>query len=93
MKITCAIFDADGTLLDSMPMWKAITYEYAQDRGLTRPRPAPYLKPPEHGAVRRRLQGIGRARQPGGNPEGAVPIRPERLPGQGEGKSPMQRPC
>lgn len=37
MKITCAIFDADGTLLDSMPMWKAITYEYAQDRGLDAP--------------------------------------------------------
>ena len=26
--IKCAIFDADGTLLDSMEMWRDITYEY-----------------------------------------------------------------
>ena len=30
--IRCCVFDADGTLLDSMPMWRDITYEYARDR-------------------------------------------------------------
>ena len=30
--IRCAIFDADGTLLDSMPMWRDITYEYAAQK-------------------------------------------------------------
>ena len=36
--IRCAIFDADGTLLDSMPMWNAITYEYAGRKGISVPR-------------------------------------------------------
>lgn len=35
--IRCCIFDADGTLLDSMPMWQAITYEYAAQKGLQVP--------------------------------------------------------
>ena len=35
--IRCAIFDADGTLLDSMPMWNAITYEYAGRKGISVP--------------------------------------------------------
>ena len=35
--IRCCIFDADGTLLDSMPMWQAITYEYAQSKGVAAP--------------------------------------------------------
>ena len=35
--IRCCIFDADGTLLDSMPMWNGITYEYARQKGLSVP--------------------------------------------------------
>ena len=35
--IRCCIFDADGTLLDSMPMWRDITYAYAQSKGVTAP--------------------------------------------------------
>lgn len=37
MTIRCAIFDADGTLLDSMPMWRDITYEYAVFKGFPAP--------------------------------------------------------
>lgn len=33
----CVIFDADGTLLDSMPMWNSITYEYGKFKGLDLP--------------------------------------------------------
>lgn len=36
--IKCAIFDADGTLLDSMGMWRDITYEYAAEKGVQAPR-------------------------------------------------------
>lgn len=32
-----AIFDADGTLLDTMPMWEAITYEYPASLGVPVP--------------------------------------------------------
>ena len=35
--IRCCIFDADGTLLDSMPMWRDITYVYAESKGITAP--------------------------------------------------------
>ncbi len=35
--IRCCIFDADGTLLDSMPMWRDITYEYAREKGVHAP--------------------------------------------------------
>lgn len=35
--IRCCIFDADGTLLDSMPMWRDITYIYAERKGLSVP--------------------------------------------------------
>ena len=37
MAIRCAVFDADGTLLDSMPMWRDITYEYAACKGISAP--------------------------------------------------------
>ena len=37
MVIRCAVFDADGTLLDSMPMWRDITYEYAAYKGFSAP--------------------------------------------------------
>ncbi len=35
--VKCAIFDADGTLLDSMPMWRDITYEYPDSKGISVP--------------------------------------------------------
>ena len=35
--IRCCVFDADGTLLDSMPMWRDITYEYAEQKGVHAP--------------------------------------------------------
>lgn len=35
--IKCAIFDADGTLIDSMTMWRDITYEYAREKGAEPP--------------------------------------------------------
>ena len=35
--IRCCVFDADGTLLDSMPMWRDITYEYAAQKGIDAP--------------------------------------------------------
>lgn len=35
--IRCCIFDADGTLLDSMPMWRDITYAYAESKGIAAP--------------------------------------------------------
>lgn len=35
--IKCAVFDLDGTLVDSMPMWQNITYEYAELKGITVP--------------------------------------------------------
>lgn len=35
--IKCAIFDADGTLIDSMSMWKNISYRYMETKGLTLP--------------------------------------------------------
>ena len=35
--IRCCIFDADGTLLDSMPMWRDITYEYPESKGIKAP--------------------------------------------------------
>ena len=37
MAIRCAVFDADGTLLDSMPMWRDITYEYVAFKGISAP--------------------------------------------------------
>ena len=35
--IKCAIFDVDGTLLDSMGMWDSITYEYADYKNIYAP--------------------------------------------------------
>ncbi len=35
--IRCCIFDADGTLLDSMTMWRDLSYVYAAQKGLTVP--------------------------------------------------------
>jgi len=40
-KIKGAIFDVDGTLLDSMPMWENIAVEYLKKRGIT---PKPTMK-------------------------------------------------
>lgn len=36
-KISGAVFDFDGTLIDSMSMWKTAGTEYLQSRGLTAP--------------------------------------------------------
>lgn len=35
--IKCAVFDMDGTLVNSMPMWRDITYDYAKLKGFTAP--------------------------------------------------------
>ena len=35
--IKCAIFDVDGTLLDSMGMWNSITFEYADYKKIYAP--------------------------------------------------------
>lgn len=35
--IKCAVFDVDGTLLDSMGMWNSITYEYADFKNIYAP--------------------------------------------------------
>lgn len=37
MEITGAIFDCDGTLLDSMPMWHEVTVRYLADLGVADP--------------------------------------------------------
>lgn len=34
MKITCAIFDFDGTLFDSMPLWKGLKFEFFNNLGI-----------------------------------------------------------
>ena len=36
-RIRAAIFDVDGTLLNSMPMWNRITYDYADFKGVDAP--------------------------------------------------------
>lgn len=36
-KYKCAIFDVDGTILNSMPMWQSITFEYADAKGVKVP--------------------------------------------------------
>ena len=35
--IKCAVFDVDGTVLDSMGMWNSITYEYAEFKKIYAP--------------------------------------------------------
>ena len=34
MNIKCAIFDFDGTLFDSMPLWKGLKFEFFDRLGL-----------------------------------------------------------
>lgn len=34
MDITCAIFDFDGTLFDSMPIWKGLKFEFLKNIGV-----------------------------------------------------------
>ena len=34
MNITCAIFDFDGTLFDSMPLWKGLKFEFFDNMGI-----------------------------------------------------------
>ena len=34
MNITCAIFDFDGTLFDSMPLWKGLKFEFFNNMGI-----------------------------------------------------------
>lgn len=37
MAIRCAIFDVDGTLLDSMPMWNQLPTRFAREKGVNLP--------------------------------------------------------
>lgn len=43
MDIKCAIFDLDGTLIDSMGIWESIDIEFLSKRGIS-PVPADYMK-------------------------------------------------
>ena len=50
MRLQSAIFDMDGTLLDSMPYWRQMTYNYVLSRGIT--------PTPEEAAHLRTLSGM-----------------------------------